>query len=314
MLAVCGGYQLLGRFYRDRYGAELPGRRAPAAPHGRRRAPDDRRRPARVRARAGERGRSPGFENHAGRTILDEGAEPLGRVVAGFGNDGDERLRGLPRRAASSAPTCTGRCCRATRGSPTGCSRRRSRTDRRRAAVFEPLDGRARGARRTRSRPRARAARGGALLAERSHGCAHHGRARERRPERDVARAPLVGANRSSYRAIARNRYRRSSSPDHALEHPPEPLRPRVDLLRGFPASAPSRTPRPARRPRGDARAPRDQQLGRPVHRLRHADEILEVPRLRSPAAGAREHGLGAPLDVRRTAASGPAAPAAPCA
>src|SRR5262245_902006 len=25
MLAVCGGYQLLGRFYRDRAGAELPG-------------------------------------------------------------------------------------------------------------------------------------------------------------------------------------------------------------------------------------------------------------------------------------------------
>ena len=25
MLAVCGGYQLLGRFYRDRYGSELPG-------------------------------------------------------------------------------------------------------------------------------------------------------------------------------------------------------------------------------------------------------------------------------------------------
>ena len=24
-LAVCGGYQLLGRFYRDRSGAELPG-------------------------------------------------------------------------------------------------------------------------------------------------------------------------------------------------------------------------------------------------------------------------------------------------
>jgi len=29
-----------------------------------------------------------GFENHAGRTHLDEGAQPLGRVVAGFGNDG----------------------------------------------------------------------------------------------------------------------------------------------------------------------------------------------------------------------------------
>jgi hypothetical protein len=30
-----------------------------------------------------------GFENHAGRTHLDPGAEPLGRVVAGFGNDGE---------------------------------------------------------------------------------------------------------------------------------------------------------------------------------------------------------------------------------
>ena len=29
-----------------------------------------------------------GFENHAGRTRLDPGAVPLGRVVAGFGNDG----------------------------------------------------------------------------------------------------------------------------------------------------------------------------------------------------------------------------------
>jgi lipid II isoglutaminyl synthase (glutamine-hydrolysing) len=35
-----------------------------------------------------------GFENHAGRTILDEGAEPLGRVVAGFGNDGESGYEG----------------------------------------------------------------------------------------------------------------------------------------------------------------------------------------------------------------------------
>ena len=35
-----------------------------------------------------------GFENHAGRTILDEGAEPLGRVVAGFGNDGASGFEG----------------------------------------------------------------------------------------------------------------------------------------------------------------------------------------------------------------------------
>jgi CobQ-like glutamine amidotransferase family enzyme len=35
-----------------------------------------------------------GFENHAGRTLLDPGAEPLGRVVAGFGNDGKSGFEG----------------------------------------------------------------------------------------------------------------------------------------------------------------------------------------------------------------------------
>jgi CobQ-like glutamine amidotransferase family enzyme len=35
-----------------------------------------------------------GFENHAGRTILDPGAKPLGRVVAGFGNDGHSGFEG----------------------------------------------------------------------------------------------------------------------------------------------------------------------------------------------------------------------------
>ena len=35
-----------------------------------------------------------GFENHAGRTILDPEAEPLGRVVDGFGNDGQSGFEG----------------------------------------------------------------------------------------------------------------------------------------------------------------------------------------------------------------------------
>jgi CobQ-like glutamine amidotransferase family enzyme len=88
VLAVCGGYQLLGRFYRDRYGEELPG--AGVFPlhtvAGERRMIGDvliecELEPGSVQTVAG-------FENHAGRTILDTGAEPLGRVVAGFGNDG----------------------------------------------------------------------------------------------------------------------------------------------------------------------------------------------------------------------------------
>ena len=35
-----------------------------------------------------------GFENHAGRTLLDDGAAPLGRVLHGFGNDGESGFEG----------------------------------------------------------------------------------------------------------------------------------------------------------------------------------------------------------------------------
>jgi len=90
-LAVCGGYQLLGRFYRDRSGEELPG--IGLLPlhtvAGERRMIGD------VLLDCGWAGETlAGFENHAGRTSLDEGAEPLGRVVAGFGNDGRSGFEG----------------------------------------------------------------------------------------------------------------------------------------------------------------------------------------------------------------------------
>ncbi len=42
----------------------------------------------------GERRTVAGFENHAGRTLLDPGAVPLGRVLAGFGNDGRSGYEG----------------------------------------------------------------------------------------------------------------------------------------------------------------------------------------------------------------------------
>jgi CobQ-like glutamine amidotransferase family enzyme len=90
-LAVCGGYQLLGRFYRDRAGVELPG--IGLLPlhtiAGERRMIGD------VLLSCAWAGRTlAGFENHAGRTYLDDGAEPLGRVVAGFGNDGESGFEG----------------------------------------------------------------------------------------------------------------------------------------------------------------------------------------------------------------------------
>ncbi len=94
MLAVCGGYQLLGRFYRGRDGEELPG--AALFPHetvaGERRMIGDCL--LECELEAGVRETLAGFENHAGVTRLDAGAVPLGRVVAGFGNDGESGFEG----------------------------------------------------------------------------------------------------------------------------------------------------------------------------------------------------------------------------
>ena len=94
LLAVCGGYQLLGRFYRDRSGRVQPG--AGVFPlhtiAGDRRMIGD----VLIQCDLGpESGMTvAGFENHAGRTMLDEGATPLGRVIAGFGNDGESGYEG----------------------------------------------------------------------------------------------------------------------------------------------------------------------------------------------------------------------------
>ena len=94
VLAVCGGYQLLGSFYRDRGGAELPG--AGLFPlhtvAGERRLIGDCL--LECELEHGEKHTLAGFENHAGLTRLDAGAEPLGRVVAGFGNDGASGFEG----------------------------------------------------------------------------------------------------------------------------------------------------------------------------------------------------------------------------
>ena len=94
LLAVCGGYQLLGRSYRDLSGADLPG--IGLFPHetvaGETRMIGDVL--LECELEPGVRETLAGFENHAGRTRLDPGAEPLGRVLAGFGNDGDSGWEG----------------------------------------------------------------------------------------------------------------------------------------------------------------------------------------------------------------------------
>jgi CobQ-like glutamine amidotransferase family enzyme len=94
VLAVCGGYQLLGRSYRDLHGANLQG--IGLFPletvAGETRMIGDVL--LECELEPGVRRTLAGFENHAGRTKLDQGAEPLGRVVAGFGNDGESGWEG----------------------------------------------------------------------------------------------------------------------------------------------------------------------------------------------------------------------------
>jgi CobQ-like glutamine amidotransferase family enzyme len=94
ILAVCGGYQLLGRGYRGRDGSYMPG--AGLFAHetiaGEVRMIGDVLLDCELDP--GTRRQLAGFENHAGRTLLDEGSPPLGRVVYGFGNDGASGFEG----------------------------------------------------------------------------------------------------------------------------------------------------------------------------------------------------------------------------
>jgi lipid II isoglutaminyl synthase (glutamine-hydrolysing) len=91
-LGVCGGYQLSGRFYRGADGLEMQGTGVfdlftlhPGAKA---------KRLIGNLAAEWEGGTLAGFENHGGRTYLGAGAEPLAKVVRGFGNDGESGYEG----------------------------------------------------------------------------------------------------------------------------------------------------------------------------------------------------------------------------
>ena len=94
VLAVCGGYQLLGHYYQTAEGERFPGIGL-----------------IDVRTEAGKRRfigdvivdtdladiTSPtlvGFENHSGRTFLGPKAKSLGHVRMGFGNNGEDHTEG----------------------------------------------------------------------------------------------------------------------------------------------------------------------------------------------------------------------------
>jgi lipid II isoglutaminyl synthase (glutamine-hydrolysing) len=96
ILAVCGGYQLLGSSYqlgeRELPGVELVDLRTVREPG-----------PRLIGNCAIETnlGGGPrviaGFENHGGRTYLGDGEQPLGKVLNGFGNNGRDGWEGVRR-------------------------------------------------------------------------------------------------------------------------------------------------------------------------------------------------------------------------
>lgn len=89
ILAVCGGYQLLGRYYRMGNGAELPGIGLLDAwtVAGDRRCIGD---VVVECALSGQTRTLVGFENHSGKTYLGPAAQPLGKVLFGSGNNGED--------------------------------------------------------------------------------------------------------------------------------------------------------------------------------------------------------------------------------
>ncbi len=93
LLAVCGGYQLLGHRYRDQSGRETLGTGLVDLETiaGRKRLVGNVLVDVEL---TGARHAMVGFENHAGRTTLGSGVAPLGRVVVGAGNDGQGQSEG----------------------------------------------------------------------------------------------------------------------------------------------------------------------------------------------------------------------------
>jgi lipid II isoglutaminyl synthase (glutamine-hydrolysing) len=95
VLAVCGGYQLLGEYYVTADGQKLPG----LGLLDLHTIPGPRRNIGNVLVDASGLGIRPstlvGFENHSGKTYLGSGLRPLGRVLRGTGNNGEDGTEGV---------------------------------------------------------------------------------------------------------------------------------------------------------------------------------------------------------------------------
>lgn len=92
LLSICGGYQLLGKWYQPYGASKLEG---VGIFDIETRASDKRMISnlyIKVLSIFGEE--LIGFENHSGQTFLTDKAQPLGNVIKGFGNNGEDKTEG----------------------------------------------------------------------------------------------------------------------------------------------------------------------------------------------------------------------------
>ncbi|AUJ31757.1 MAG: glutamine amidotransferase [Liquorilactobacillus nagelii] len=92
LLAICGGYQLLGEYYIGAKGEKIAG--ISALPHHTK-SQDNHRFIGDIEIQNQETGQKyHGFENHNGLTYLGTGEKALGKVLSGHGNNGKDHTEG----------------------------------------------------------------------------------------------------------------------------------------------------------------------------------------------------------------------------
>lgn len=90
-LAICGGYQMLGKYYKTYDGKKLEYMGAlDFYTEGK-----EERMIGNYAFKTKEGIEVVGFENHSGRTYLGKNVEPLGKMIKGYGNNGEDGTEGV---------------------------------------------------------------------------------------------------------------------------------------------------------------------------------------------------------------------------
>ncbi|ODM25706.1 glutamine amidotransferase [Clostridium sp. Bc-iso-3] len=95
-LAICGGYQLLGSYYKTWDGKEIHFLNALNlwTIGGKERMIGNFVFECDFLKNDNYDGKIVGFENHSGRTYLGQGVKPLGKIIKGYGNNGEDGFEG----------------------------------------------------------------------------------------------------------------------------------------------------------------------------------------------------------------------------